>query len=69
MKGIQMNKQQLIEALRYDAEWWFDEGNSMPVENDILELEDIREEWGWEMINEYDIESWFNLLIAEALKG
>jgi hypothetical protein len=63
-----MNKEELIEALRYDAEWWLDEGNSMEVKYDIWELEDIREQWGWEMTNGFDIESWFNLLIAETLE-
>lgn len=63
-----MNKEELIEALRYDAEWWLDAGNSMPMENDLWEFEAIRGQWGWEKAEGYEIESWFNLLIAEALE-
>lgn len=66
-----MNKQ-LIEELRLDAEWWFSHKPSTSPINDWRGISLIRNEWGWNTKECYsashETESWFNLLIAEALE-
>lgn len=64
-----MNKEQLIELLRQDAEWWALPVGSVPYVEEIAPLREIRNEWGWDYIdNDYETECWFNLFIAEAIE-
>lgn len=58
------------EALLYDAEWWLvrDIGHELTGKRIFDIMSDLRTYWGWESKPGADHESWFNLLIREAIK-
>lgn len=64
-----MNKKQLIDSLRQDAEWWLLPIGAVESVFPWGALEQTRIDAGWKYVDDdYETESWFNLLIASALE-